>query len=43
MNTKDRYRTRNLYQVGVNLTRNHYQFLRELANTRFNRNISDAI
>jgi hypothetical protein len=43
MNTEDRYRTWNLYPVGVNLTRNHYQFLRELANTRFNRNISDAI
>jgi hypothetical protein len=43
MNIEDRYKTRNFYPVGVNLTRNHYQFLRELANTKFNRNISDAI
>ena len=43
MNLEDRYRTRYFYRVGVNLTQNHYQFLRELANTRFNRNISDTI
>jgi hypothetical protein len=43
MNIEDRYKTRNFYPVGVNLTRNHYQFLRELANTKFNRSISDAI
>ncbi len=43
MNVEDRYITFNYYRVGINLLPLHYNFLRELANTRFDRNISNAI
>ena len=43
MNIEDRYITFYYYRVGINLLPLHYNFLRELANTRFNRNISYAI
>ncbi len=43
MNQEDRYTTLNYSRVGINLLPLHYQFLRELANTKFNRNMSDAI
>jgi hypothetical protein len=43
MNIEDRYYTLDLYRVGINLTPLHYDFLRELANTKFNRNITETI
>ncbi len=43
MNTEDRYYTLYCYRVGINLTPLHYNFLKELSNTRFNKNISHTI
>jgi len=43
MNLEDRYKTLDFYRVGINLLPVHYNFLRELANARFDKNISDAI
>jgi len=43
MNIEDQYITLYYHRVGINLLPLHYQFLRELANQRFNRNVSNAI